>query len=96
MPRRDDHPVQTGLPDATWGAAGSPAAGDVVLDDHVPQENVGKLLAGEKSIGRKPKKGKKAKHRARPGQIDPQAAPRFGSSPFPGLPHPLGATPYQG
>jgi isoamylase len=42
------------------------------------------------------KKKRKAKHRARPGQIDPQAAPRHGSSPFPGLPYPLGATPYQG
>ena len=31
-----------------------------------------------------------------PAQIDPQAAPRLGSSPYPGLPYPLGATPYQG
>ncbi len=34
--------------------------------------------------------------RARPGQTDPQAAPREGSSPYPGLPYPLGATPYPG
>src|SRR6476620_9901751 len=37
------------------------------------------------------KKKPKAKRRSRPGQVDPQAAPRVGS-----LPYPLGATPYQG
>jgi len=42
------------------------------------------------------KKKPKAKRRGRPGQVDPQAAPRVGSSPYPGLPYPLGATPYQG
>src|SRR6478752_3284137 len=42
------------------------------------------------------KKKTKTKRRSRPGQVDPQAAPRVGSSPFPGLPYPLGATPYQG
>ena len=42
------------------------------------------------------KKKRKGKGRGRPGQIDPQAAPRVGSSPFPGLPYPLGATPYEG
>ena len=42
------------------------------------------------------KKKPKAKRRSRPGQVDPQAAPRVGSSPYPGLPYPLGATPYQG
>ncbi|HEY5117617.1 MAG TPA: glycogen debranching protein GlgX, partial [Nakamurella sp.] len=44
----------------------------------------------------KPKKKRKTKARARPGRVDRQAAPRVGSSPYPGLPHPLGATPYQG
>jgi glycogen operon protein len=42
------------------------------------------------------KKKTKTKRRSRPGQVDPQAAPRVGSSPYPGLPYPLGATPYQG
>ena len=32
----------------------------------------------------------------RPGQIDTHAEPRVGSSPHPGLPYPLGATPYDG
>ena len=36
------------------------------------------------------------KGRSRPGQVDPEALPRVGSSPYPGLPHPLGATPYPG
>ncbi len=40
------------------------------------------------------KKGRKAKGRNRPGQVDPDALPRVGSSPHPGLPYPLGATPY--
>ncbi len=40
------------------------------------------------------KKGRKAKARSRPGQVDPDAQPRVGSSPHPGLPYPLGATPY--
>ena len=40
------------------------------------------------------KKKRRAK-RTRPGEIDPEAAPRVGSSPYPGLPYPLGATPYE-
>ncbi len=36
------------------------------------------------------------RRRGRPGQPDPLALPREGSSPFPGLPYPLGATPYAG
>ena len=38
----------------------------------------------------------RTRHTGRPGEVDPQAAPRVGSSPYPGLPYPLGATPYQG
>ncbi len=34
--------------------------------------------------------------RGRPGESDPQAAPRLGSLPYPGLPYPLGASAYQG
>ncbi|MGS0688535.1 glycogen debranching protein GlgX [Nakamurella sp. GG22] len=41
------------------------------------------------------KKKRKAKDRRRPGQIDTHAEPRVGSSPHPGLPYPLGATPYE-
>ena len=39
------------------------------------------------------KKKRKNKATRRPGEVDPQAAPRVGSSPYPGLPYPLGATP---
>ena len=47
--------------------------------------------------GRDPKPAKvKRGRRARPGETDPQAVPREGSSPHPGLPYPLGATPYAG
>ncbi len=41
----------------------------------------------------KPAKGRRRK-RVRPGQTDPQAVPRKGSSPYPGSPYPLGATVY--
>ncbi len=41
----------------------------------------------------KPAKGRRRK-RVRPGETDPQAAPRKGSSPYPGSPYPLGATVY--
>ena len=47
--------------------------------------------------GRDPKSPKvRRRWHARPGQPDPQAAPQKGSSPYPGMPFPLGATPYAG
>ena len=54
-------------------------------------------VAREPARPAKVKVGKKKRRakRTRPGEIDPQAAPRVGSSPYPGLPYPLGATPYE-
>ncbi len=43
-----------------------------------------------------PARKRKARDAGRPGQIDTHAEPRVGSSPHPGLPYPLGATPYDG
>ena len=84
MPRRG--PISDALLDG--GADGAPAtltANEFLLPDASP-DNVD---------GRAKKKRKSKAHR-RPGEVDPQAAPRVGSSPYPGLPYPLGATPYQG
>ena len=54
-------------------------------------------MTGMLRQGRDAKSAKvKRRRRVRPGQTDPQAAPRKGSAPYPGLPHPLGATPYAG
>ena len=65
---------------------------DLASFDHAPTTDDASDVRREKSG----KKKRKSRSRVRPGQVDPQAAPRFGSSPYPGLPYPLGATPYQG
>ena len=47
--------------------------------------------------GRDPKSSKaRRRWHLRPGQTDPQAAPQKGSATYPGMPFPLGATPYAG
>ena len=107
MPRRDDHPAQPGPPDiVAWRSAeaalvavdtvpiGHPAAGGQLIER--PGNGPGNDSGNGSGNGRQSQEGQEAQAPGRPGQIDPQAAPRFGSSPYPGLPHPLGATPYQG
>src|SRR6478735_8720578 len=90
-----DLPVSTAYADQVDGVDGSHPVGEIdaaAALDGTAVEDVTPTTDDHKA-GRKKRKGK---GRGRPGQIDPQAEPRVGSSPFPGLPYPLGATPYEG
>ena len=90
-----DLPVSTAYADQVDGVDGSHPVGEIDAATIVIGTSVkdGTPATDDHKAGRKKRKGK---GRGRPGQIDPQAEPRVGSSPFPGLPYPLGATPYEG
>ena len=94
MPRRaaqNRSPADGEPGSAAIGPDDRPSSARVTGDDDVDPPGG----PAEAPAGRFGKKKRKAK-RGRPGQIDPDAAPRVGSSPYPGFPHPLGATTYQG
>ena len=87
-PDLPDYPAPPDVP--TNGATPAELAeADTTVDDAI-------VVGSDDRVEKPAKKKRKGKHRTRPGEVDPQAAPRYGSSPFPGLPYPLGATSYQG
>ena len=90
MPRRG--PTSDALLDGGADGTTFPPEAEGLGQPAGPADNVATSSGAES----KPKKKRKPKTRGRPGEVDPQAAPRVGSSPYPGLPYPLGATPYQG
>jgi len=106
MARRATDP--TGVDDGRSGTAGYDGADNVDRTGGADSVPVGVARTDAAEAGAsgftaapdrptKAKSGKKKRRtkRARPGEIDPEAAPRVGSSPYPGLPYPLGATPYE-